>query len=291
MKQKRRCCWVFEAIFENDNGSKFTFGINGSNFFGMNVGDAVDITLGTSQGFSQIGETVETMSAGGRAIDVTGKLFGNIVERKNALRNVCTPFATGRLVFQGTHYIRVYVKSPPSFSAVKNNGLFKMQFYAPFPYFSTFGESHNLIGGIIAAFRLPINYSKPHRFGTRSSDRYTNIVNSGDIRVPFKLVMRSEGISTNPTVSNLQTFGFLRINGTLNSGEYITVYRDNSNVLRAELTQGNIVTDVIDWLDDESSLFELEPGDNLISASDDQGGVSLVISFSFNPAQAVLYET
>lgn len=282
---------MFEAVFENDNGKVFTFGPNGSNWFGMNIGDAVDITLGTSQGFSQIGETVETMSAGGRAIDVTGKLFGNIVERKNALRNVCAPLSTGRLVFNGTNYIRVYVKSPPSFSAVKNNGLFKMQFYAPFPYFSTFGESHNLIGGIEANFRLPVNYSKPHRFGTRSSDRYTNIINSGDIRVPFKLILRSEGVSTNPTVTNLTTFAFLRVNGTLNSGEYITVYRDNSNVLRAELTQGNVVTDVIDWLDDDSSLFELESGDNLINASDDQGGVGLVVSFSFNPAQAVLYES
>lgn len=282
---------MFEAVFENDNGKVFTFGPNGSNWFGMNIGDAVDITLGTSQGFSQIGETVETMSAGGRAIDVTGKLFGNIVERKNALRNVCAPLSTGRLVFNGTHYIRVYVKSPPSFSAVKNNGLFKMQFYAPFPYFSTFGESHNLIGGIEANFRLPVNYSEPHRFGTRSSDRYTNIINSGDIRVPFKLILRSEGVSTNPTVTNLTTFAFLRVNGTLNSGEYITVYRDNSNVLRAELTQGNVVTDVIDWLDDDSSLFELESGDNLINASDDQGGVGLVVSFSFNPAQAVLYES
>lgn len=282
---------MFEAVFENDNGKVFTFGPNGSNWFGMNIGEAVDITLGTSQGFSQIGETVETMSAGGRAIDVTGKLFGNIVERKNALRNVCAPLSTGRLVFNGTHYIRVYVKSPPSFSAVKNNGLFKMQFYAPFPYFSTFGESHNLIGGIEPNFRLPVNYSKPHRFGTRSSDRYTNIINSGDIRVPFKLILRSEGISTNPTVTNLTTFAFLRINGTLNSGEYITVYRDNNNVLRAELTQGNVVTDVIDWLDDDSSLFELESGDNLISSTDAQGGVSLVVSFSFNPAQAVLYES
>ena len=282
---------MFEAVFENDNGKVFTFGPNGSNWFGMNIGDAVDITLGTSQGFSQIGETVETMSAGGRTIDVTGKLFGNIVERKNALRNVCAPLSTGRLVFNRTHYIRVYVKSPPSFSAVKNNGLFKMQFYAPFPYFSTFGESHNLIGGIQANFRLPVNYSKPHRFGTRSSDRYTNIVNAGDIRVPFKLILRSEGVSTNPTVTNLTTFAFLRVNGTLNSGEYITVYRDNSNVLRAELTQGNVVTDVIDWLDDDSSLFELESGDNLINASDDQGGVGLVVSFSFNPAQAVLYES
>lgn len=282
---------MFEAVFENDNGKVFTFGPNGGNYFGMNIGESVDITLGSSQGFSQIGETVETMSVGGKSIDVTGKLFGNIVERKNALRNVCAPFATGRLVFNKTHYIRVQVKSPPSFSAVKNNGLFKMQFYAPFPYYSTFGESHNLIGGIIPAFRLPVNYSKPHRFGIRSADRYTNIVNSGDIRVPFKLIFRSEGICTNPTVTNMTSFAFLKINGTLNAGEYITVYRDNSNVLRVELTQGNVVTDVIDWLDDESSLFELESGDNLISASDEQGGVSLVVSFSFNPAQAVLYET
>ena len=282
---------MFEAVFENDNGKVFTFGPNGGNYFGMNIGESVDITLGSSQGFSQIGETVETMSVGGKPIDVTGKLFGDIVERKNALRNVCAPFATGRLVFNKTHYIRVCVKSPPSFSAVKNNGLFKMQFYAPFPYFTTFGESHNLIGGIIPAFRLPVNYSEPHRFGIRSADRYTNIVNSGDIRVPFKLILRSEGICTNPTVTNMTSFAFLKINGTLNAGEYITVYRDNSNVLRVELTQGNVVTDVIDWLDDESSLFELESGDNLISASDEQGGVSLVVSFIFNPAQAVLYET
>lgn len=282
---------MFETVFENDNGKVFTFGPKGSNYYGMNIGEAVDITLGTSQGFAQIGETVETQSAGGRVIDVTGKFYGNIVERKNALRNVCTPFATGRLVFQKTHYIRVYVKSPPSFSAVKNNGLFKMQFYAPFPYFSAFGENHTLIGGIVPGFRFPVNYSKPHRFGTRTSERYTNIINSGDIRVPFRLIFRSEGVSTNPMVTNMTTFAFLKLNGTLNAGEYVTIYRDNNNVLRAELTQGSTVTDVIDWVDDDSSLFELESGDNLISASDDQGGVSLVVSFSFNPAEAVLYET
>ena len=59
-------------------------------------------------------------------------------------------------------------------------------------------------------------------------------------------------------------------------------------MLRAELTSGDTVTDVITWLDDESSLFELESGDNLISANDDQGGSALVVSLSFNPAVGVL---
>lgn len=282
---------MYEVIFENDNGKTFTFGPNGGNWFGMNMGDGMEITLGKSQGFAQIGETVETQAVSGRTLDVTGVVYGDIVERKNALRNVCAPLAFGRLIFQGTHYIRVYVKAAPSFSAVKNNGIFKMQFYAPFPFFSAFSESHLRIGGITPAFSFPINYAEPHMFGTRDAEKYINVINSGDVRVPFKLVIQSEGVSSNPVVTNLQTFAFLKINGTLNSGEYITIYRDDNNVLRAEKTVGSDVQDVITWIDDESSLFELESGDNLISATDDQGGVAMVVNLSFNPAVGALYES
>lgn len=106
-----------------------------------------------------------------------------------------------------------------------------------------------------------------------------------------KLTLRSEGVSTNPIITNLATFSFIKINGVINIGEYITIYRDRNNVLRAELTSGSTVTDVITWIDDESSLFELESGDNLISATDEEGGASLVATFTFNPARAVLYES
>ena len=136
-----------------------------------------------------------------------------------------------------------------------------------------------------------MNYSKPHRFGTKSANRYTNVVNSGDVQIPFKLVIRCDGTSSNPVVTNLKTFAFLKFNGTLSAGEFITVYRDNSNVLRAELTQGSLVTDVIGLMDDDSGLFWLDVGDNLISATDDQNGAGLSVSISFNPAKAVLYET
>lgn len=282
---------MYEVVFENDNGKLFTFGPNGNNWFGMDIGNGMEVTLGKSQGFAQIGETVETQSIGGRPINVTGKFYGDIVKGKNSLRNVCTPLASGRLIFQGTHYIRVYIKAAPSFSAVKNNGLFKLQFYAPRPFFSAFQESYFAIGGTGGGFRFPVNYGKPHHFGKRSAEKYVNVINAGDVRIPYRLVLRSEGISTNPILTNIQTFSFIKINGTINIGQYITVYRDENNVLRAELTDGNTVTDVITWIDDESSLFELEPGDNLISANDEEGGAALVASLTFQPAVGVLYET
>ena len=282
---------MYEVIFQNDNGKVFTFGPNGGNWYGMNIGNGLEVTLGKSQGFAQVGETVETQSIGGRSIDVTGMFFGDIVGGKNNLRNVCAPLSSGRLIFQKSHYIRVYVKAAPSFSAVKNNGLFKMQFYAPFPFYSAFQESYFLIGGVVPSFRFPVNYGRPHRFGTRSNERYVNVVNSGDVRIPYRLVLRSEGVSTNPTLTNITTFAFLKINGIINIGQFITIFRDDNNVLRAELTDGNQVTDVITWIDDESSLFELDPGDNLISANDEEGGKALIASFTFNPAVGALYET
>lgn len=282
---------MYEVIFENDNGKKFTFGPSGSNWFGMNIGDGMEVTLGTSQGFSQVGETVETKSVAGRPIDVTGQFCGDIVTHKNALRSACAPLASGRLIFQKTHYIRVYVKAAPTFSAVKNNGLFTMQFYAPYPFFKAFEEKLYRLGGVTKQFRFPVNYSQPHRFGTRSGNRYTNVINSGDVGVPFRLELHSTGVSTNPTVTNLTTFAYLKLIGQLNAGDVAVIYRDDNGVLRAELNSDGETTDIISWIEDESSLFELASGDNLIQANDDEGAAGLYTSITFSPVVVALYES
>lgn len=282
---------MFEVIFEADNGKKFTFGRSGSNYFGMSIGNGMDVVLGTSQGFSQIGETVQTQSVGGRVIDVTGEMYGDIEGRKDALRNVCAPMTAGRLVFRKEYFIRVYVKAAPSFSAKRGNGLFKMQFFAPFPYYSTVAEKAYSIGQITKQFRFPINYSTPHRFGTRSAAKATNVHNEGDVPVAFRLDIRADGTCNNVTVTNLKTMAFLRITGELILGDRVAVYRDADNAVRAELTSGGITTDILSRIDEESTLFDLAAGENLLAATDDEGGRNLFVQFSFHPARAALYET
>jgi len=282
---------MFDVVFEADNGKKYVFGNAGNTWFGMNIGNGIEVSLGKTQGFSQIGDTVVTQSIGGRSISVSGQVYGNIVERKNAMRSIFAPFTTGRLIFQKAYYMRVYVKASPTFSAVKNNGLFKMQLYAPFPFFSRIEEQAYLIGEVIPNFRFPVNYNVPHRFGTRTAARYTNVMNTGDVRIPFRVHIHSSGACTNVTVSNLKTFAFLKLKGTLNAGDSVEIYRDVDNVLRAELTSDGTVTDIISWVSEDSSLFELEVGDNLLSANDDEGGANLTVRFTFNPAVVALYET
>lgn len=282
---------MYNAVFIRDDGLAFSFGKNGNNVFDMDVGDGVSVGIGTSQGFSQIGETVKTQSVSGRTITVKGAVYGNIQERKASMRKVLAPFSSGRLVFNDEYYARVYVKQAPTFSPVKNQGRFSLQFFAPFPFFYNVSEKNYSIGNIIPLFSFPVNYSAPHKFGEKGVERYTNIVNSGDVKVPYKLKIQTRGASSNIVVANLQTFEFLKINGEIGQGDEISIYRDEENVFRAELERDGETIDIIHWIDESSTLFELNVGDNQISVTDDNGGISLSAFFSYNQAVVALYET
>lgn len=281
---------MYNVIFESDNGLKYAFGKAGNTVFDMDFGNGVSVNLGTSQGVSQVGETVENQSVSGRPINIKGTVFGNVQERKKTMRKIFAPFVSGKLIFEGKYYTRVYVKNAPSFSPVKNDGRFTMQLFAPFPFFYAVDETSVFIGEIKALFRFPINYATPHRFGTRQSVKYKTIYNDGDVNIPFKLKIIANADSTNVTISNLKTFEFLKFNGTLSAGDTINAYRDESNVFHVELTSNGTVSDVIDMVDEGSMLFELKAGDNVIGVDSDEGSDNLTVTIFFNSAVVALYE-
>lgn len=282
---------MYNVVFESDNGEKYIFGKNGNTMFDMDLGSGVSVKLGTAQGFSQVGETVQARTISGRTINVSGVVYGDVQERKKTMRRIISPFSSGRLVFEGQYYTRVFVKDAPTFSSVKNDGRFSLRFFAPFPFFYSVSDKLAEIGRLTPMFSFPVNYGVPHRFGEKSLDRYTQILNTGDVNVPFSVYLQTRGVSSNITITNLNNFQTLKINGTLNAGEEVSIYRDVNNVLRAELTADGVVSDIISRIDESSDLFELAVGDNIISANDDEGGGSLVAKIAFRPAVVALYES
>lgn len=281
---------MYNVIFESDNGQKYVFGVDGETVFDMDLGNGVSVDIGTSQGFSQVGETVESMTVGGRQISVRGDIFGNVQSRKKIMRKVFAPFVWGKLFFEGKHYIRVCVKDTPTFSPARDDGRFTMLLYAPFPFFYSVDDAHYNIGEITPMFSFPVNYATPHKFGERGTEKYTNVYNNGDIAVPFNVYMETFGTSANPLIVNLDTQEYLKLNGTLNTGDVANIYRDSNNILRAELSTGGESVDILSWVDDGSTLFQLNPGDNIIAFDDDDGGGSLTVKFTFSPAVVAVYE-
>lgn len=282
---------MYNVVFESDNGDKYVFGTNGNTVFDMDFGNGVSVNVGTSQGFEQVGETVQSRTISGRTINVSGAVYGDIPTRKKAMRNIISPLAFGRLIFENQYYTRVYVKNAPTFSPVKNNGKFSLQFFAPFPFFYSVNSQISEIGIVKPMFSFPVNYNIPHKFGEKSAARYNNIVNRGDVKVPFSVYLQASGPSNNIVITNLATFKILKINGLLKDGDHMIVYRDNENVLRAELTSDGITSDVVHWIDEKSELFELDVGDNFISVNDDEDGVNLIAKITFSPAVVALYES
>lgn len=281
---------MYNAVFESDTGQKYVFGKDGETVFDMDLGNGVSVDIGTSQGFSQVGETVESMTVGGRTITVHGTIFGNVQSRKKIMRKVFAPFVWGKLTFEGKHYIRVCVKDSPSFSPIRDDGRFTMLLYAPFPFFYSVDDAHYNIGEIMPMFSFPVNYATPHKFGERGTEKYTNVYNNGDIAAPFNVYMETFGTSANPLIVNLDTHEYLKLNGTLTAGDAANIYRDSNNILRAELSTDGELVDILSWVDDGSTLFQLNPGDNIISFDDDGGGSSLTVKFSFSPAVVAVYE-
>ena len=280
---------MYNAVFINDNGLKYNFGVAGSTAFDMDLGNGISVDLGTSQGFAQIGETVETKKVSGRPINVHGCIYENVTVNKNLMRKVLSPFSEGTLIFEGKYSTRVHVKDAPTFAP--DNGKFAFQLFAPFPYFFSDEESRTNIGiMVVPQFRFPINYSKPHAFGKRVGRNKTNVFNDGDVKVPFELRITTEGISTNVVLSNLNTFEFLKINGRINKDDEIHIYRDNRGILRATLTNSLGTKDIISRVDEKSTLFEMYVGDNFLNVVDDEKSDKLNAILTFKPAVVSLYE-
>lgn len=274
---------MYKAKFVREDEKSFLFSPDNNLVFDIEglSGLTIDHTL--SQGVNQIGETVSQRSVGSRILNVTGVIFKAIATTKKAMRDTFLPFSTGKLIFNDSYYIDVFVKEIPNFSPQADRGNFSLRLLAPYPFFKSVVTSNNVIGGLMKNFHFPINYTQPHSFGTIGAERFINIVNRGNVETDFVLTLTTTSESLNPSISNLRTFETLKINYLLSAGETIRIYFDGSGTLQAKLVDntGN-ETDIFSAVDESSDLLHLHVGDNLILAVDESGSTGLTATLQFN---------
>lgn len=257
------------------------FGYNFGNVFDITPLSGVDVTFGTSQGFQQIGETVETVSAQGVSRTIRGTFIGDNPEiTARAMLQSLPLFTTGRLIFDDRYFCRIHLKKTPYIHRSSTGKYtFDMMVFCETPYWLSLRSNEYVLGGYNPAFSFPVEYDS-HLYGSKDDSAFINCRNEGAMDVPFDAWFTTDTQTINFGIVNINTFEHLMLNMTIDQGERVHISRESG---RLYIRRGD--EDVFSALDEESKLFSMHPGDNILRMTAESGLSGLKVSISYNSAE------
>ena len=279
---------MYNAKFVKSNGDVFSFGLEYGTIFDISPLSELDVQIGTNQGFQQIGDTIQTRGMKGVTRTIRGRIIGEANSLKRRMLTVFSPFASGKLYFDGKYYCNAVVKKTPAISVNDRDAEFSMMLYCPSPYWYAAQQSSYSIGRIVPAFHFPTAYTT-HKFSTKDPSAFTNVYNPGEDTDDFELEFSATGDVTTCGVIDINTQEFIEITTELTAGEVVRMYRDSGR-LRVEMLSGGVATDIFGLLKYDSNLFTIRSGDNVWKMYAGAGIDSLSVEATFNVAYPGVYD-
>lgn len=275
---------MYDARIVTDDGKSFGFGYKYGSVFDISPLSGTDVNIATSQGFQQIGVTVENQSVGG----ISRTIKGVFIDRKQtavmqSMLEALPVFTTGRLYVNDEYYTEIVFKKTPVITRKQNKKVtFSMMVFCKDPFWHKVETSAYNIGDYIPMFEFPVLYDD-HIFAQKNPSSFVNCYNKGSVKVPFKVRFTSDATVTNPSVINADTLEYIKINRDILLGDVIEVYRENGR-LHVDLTRNGVKSDIFADLDENSNLYWIYAGQNIIRLDADDNLQSLVGVVSFSPA-------
>ena len=277
---------VFDAIFTASSGQSFSFGYKAGVLYSIDpIGD-LPVELETSQGYQQVGATVESRSISSVTRTITGRILRNTAYLKRQLRDIFTPGATGRLTVAGKYYCDAEVQRCPAISAANLWPTFSFQLYCPNPYWHSVSESSVSLSYTQPMFRLPVCYSS-HQYGLRLMRDYLLLYNPGLDTQDFVLTLTARGIVQNPGVYDVDSGENLRFITDMQDGDIIRLWRKNGR-LSIEQVIDDESYNGFELLDESSTLWTLRHGVQRWTRIADSGVEALDLAMSFGTTYASL---
>lgn len=273
---------MFDAVFTSSDGQTFAFGYKAGVLYNIDPLGDLPIDLETSQGYQQIGATVESRSISGVTRTITGRILRNTDYCKRQLRDVFAPYVTGRLTVAGKYYCDAEVQRTPAISAASRWPTFSLQLYCPNPYWLSVTETNAVTLQVTPTFTLPVCYDS-HQYGLRAQAEWLKIQNDGLDTQDWTLTMTAHGTIENPAVMDPETGEYIRFLVTLEDTDQIKIWRENGR-LRIERIISGVAINGFSLLDETSSLWTLRHGTQAWLRTADSGEERLYLSMSCNAA-------
>lgn len=267
-----------------DAGAELHLGWDHGIPYTMDPLNGVPVDLQLAQGVNQVGQTVEDQSVAGVYRQITADCWGPHGDADaDLLLRTLTYKTAGTLYFGDQWFCRFVVSKTPYTVQLHGFVRLEMMLFCPKPFWYSLTAASYTLGGFTAAFRFPVNYAQPHRFGIRQPNTFVNCRNTGALPVPFTATLRTDASVVNPCILNVITGQRLRLLTTLTQEQTIEIYRTTTDQLAVKRAEHQVEESVFALLDEDSDLVELAPGDNPLKTEADSNVDNLQATVTFYP--------
>lgn len=256
---------------------------------------AVESTHHSFKYVNQIGVYVTGTSLETRSVTIQGWVIAEnesmMTIRKTTLNRFFNPQQAVDLFYKD-YVLRFLPNTSIRYSTViaENNEVickFKVEGYCPDPLFSEQVESKVAAASTQAMFHFPLIISEVPNppggiiFGLRQPSLIVTVTNNGAVDVGMKIVFRASGTLTNPSLIEVNTQKFFKVNKTMVAGEEITI----DTIIGEKKIEGylnGITSNYFKYRDLDSEWLQLKVGDNLFRYDADQNVGNLEVYIYYN---------
>lgn len=264
--------------YVNENGQSIIFDAEHGFIINKPTGiDSLSVSHSQAQGINQVGSTIQSSNVQSRPVVVNGYLCGNNqLSDKNTLLSIIRPDLTGKL-FADDYYLEVRPTATPLIEAEREFAMFQFSLIAAYPYWQKDGSASETLSGVRKLFKFPWNISQPYRFGEVVTAAFINILNDGQVPIPFTVTYTAIDTVVNPKLIEASTNEYLLLNKSLVAGEKVVIEITHERTYVNSSVDG----ECRGALDLGSSFFRLKVGDNVIKPEATSGKANLNVRIDF----------
>lgn len=239
----------------------------------------------------QDGTTVTHTALDVRELVLEGVILASAQDRqkyRQVLLQTFNPKLKGTLVFEryGTKkQIECIPELAPSFPSnmQENYQQFLITLLCPNPFWQDVERTKAEIAIWRGALEFPLELMEEGiELGFREPSLIVNIYNPGDVPCGMEIRFKALATVVNPSLFNVNTREFLKINKTMTAGEVIVV-TTHFGSKRVESHLNGVVSNAFNWLDLNSTFLQLDPGDNLLRYDAEDGLDNLEVDIYYTP--------
>lgn len=280
-----------KLIYKNSKGQELTLS-NSRPFILESIDNYANINTSVSTSNSVVdGVSIDNISIKERTLPVTGAIIGNNredLDRKRAyLSALFNPKFPSELIYTNNALTRKVDCVVQDITFQPSTGLmqkFLVQFICPNPFWKNLYTQKEEVALWQGDFEFLLEIPEDGiEMGHRVSNLICNVYNSGDVGCGMKIHFRALATLRDPSLFNVNTREYIKINQTLEVGDLLEVTTEFSNK-RIELLKSNGTRiNVFHWIDLDSEFLQLSVGDNIFRYDAEEGIDNLEVSIYYTP--------